>query len=73
MVVNNMKLGEFINHIKHNSLYIDTFGYDLAKQYFTGAIGTYKTSVVKSKINELKIGKIEPLVNSLNIFIKDGE
>ena len=68
-----MKLGEFINHIKHNSLYIDIFGYDSAKIYFTGDIGTYKTSVIKSKINELKIGKIEPLVNSLNIFIKDGE
>lgn len=67
-----MTLGEFINHIKHNSLYIDIFGYDTARMYFTGYVGSYKTAVVKSKIDDVEIGKIEPLVTSLNIFIKDG-
>lgn len=31
------------------------------------------TSVVKDKINDVEIGKIEPLYTSLNIFIKDGK
>lgn len=68
-----MGLGEFINHIKHNSVGIDIFGYDTAKFYYTGTVGSYKTAVVKSKIDDVEIGKIEPLVTSLNIFIKDGK
>lgn len=66
-----MSLGEFIDHIKHNSLYIDVFGFDSATMYYTGYVGSYRTSVIKSKINNFKIGKIEPLVNSLNIFIME--
>lgn len=68
-----MRLDEFISHIKHNSLYIDVFGANSAKIYYSDYIGAYKTSVVKSKIGSMIINKIEPLVNSLNIYIVDGE
>lgn len=64
-----MILNDFIEHIKHNSLGIDIFG--SCKMYYTGTIGTFKNAVVKSKIGNAIIEKIEPLSQSLNIFIKE--
>ena len=46
-----MKLNEFINHIKHNSLSIEIIDYSYITIY-DGSIGSYKTSVIKNKIDE---------------------
>lgn len=66
-----MTLDQFINHIKHKSLMIDVFQCNNGcKQYYSGLIGSYLTSVVRSKIGSCRIEKIEPLVTSFNIFIE---
>lgn len=66
-----MKLNDFINHIKHNSLGIDIF--TEAKIEYLGTVGDFKNAIVKNKIGERKIYKIEPLANSLNIFLEKLE
>lgn len=64
-----MTLNEFLSHIKHNSLGINIF--TGARIEFLGTVGEYKTAIVKEKIGERQIDKIEPLVHELNIFIKE--
>lgn len=67
-----MNLDDFIKHIAHNSVGIDIFGYNNScKFYYTGSVGTYKNSVIRNKIGKCRIGKIEPLEQSLNIFIEE--
>lgn len=69
-----MTLNEFIEHIKHNSVTMDIFaGVNSCKFYFTGTIGTFKNAVLRSKIGNVRIVKIEPLAQSFNIFIDEGE
>ena len=64
-----MKLVEFINHIKHNSLSIKIIGSNYITIY-DGSIGSYKTSVIKNKIDECEINKILTDENQLYIYIK---
>lgn len=64
-----MKFNDFISHIKHNSLYIHVF--TGARIDFLGTVGEYKTAILKRKIGDRKIYKIEPLTNSLNIFLEE--
>lgn len=64
-----MKLNEFICHIKHNSLGIDIF--TGGRIEFLGTVGEFKNAIVKQKIGERQIDKIEPLSQSLNIFLKE--
>lgn len=66
-----MNLNDFISHIKHNSLWIDVF--TGAKIEFLGTVGEFKNAVVRNKIGYRIINKIEPLVNSLNIFLEVEE
>lgn len=63
-----MNVNEFLYHIKHNSLEINIF--TGARIEFLGTVGEYKTAVVKEKIGECQIDKIEPLTNELNIFLR---
>ena len=64
-----MTLNEFLSHIKHNSLGITIF--TGARIEFLGTVGEYRTAIVKDKINNRIIDRIEPLVTELNIFIKE--
>ena len=64
-----MKLNDFIDHIKHNSLVVDIF--TGARIEFLGTVGEFKNAVVRGKIGERQIEKIEPLSQSLNIFLKE--
>lgn len=68
-----MTLNEFINHLKHNSININVF--EGGKIWYLGSVGSYKTSIVKPKIGNFRIEKIEPLEldENMNIFIKDGK
>ena len=65
-----MTMNEFINHLKHNSININVF--ESGKIWYLGSVGSYKTSIVKSKIGNFRIDKIEPLEldENMNIFIK---
>lgn len=54
-----MKLYEFINHIKHNKVYINISN-KFNHSIYSGTIGTYKTSVIKDKINESDVKFIYP-------------
>lgn len=54
-----MKLNEFINHIKHNSVYINISN-KFNNLLYSGTIGTYKTSVIKDKINNVNVKFIYP-------------
>ena len=69
-MVINMTMNEFINHLKHNSININVF--ESGKIWYLGSVGSYKTSIVKSKIGNFRIEKIEPLEldENMNIFIK---
>ena len=69
-MVFNMTLNEFINHLKHNSINLNIFAG--AKIMYLGSVGSYKTSIVKPKIGNLKIEKIEPLEldENINIFLR---
>ena len=69
-MVLNMTLNEFINHLKHNSININVF--EDGKIWYLGSVGSYKTSIVKSKIGNFRIEKIEPLEldENMNIFIE---
>ena len=64
-----MTLNEFIDHIKHNSLGIDIF-IEGQIQFVAGTIGEFKNAVIRQKIGNLRIEKIEPLSQSLNIFLE---
>lgn len=64
-----MTLLEFLNHIKHNSLGIDIF--TGAKIEFLGTVGEFKNAIVRQKIGERQIDRIEPLSQSLNIFLNE--
>ena len=55
-----MKLNEFIDHMKHNSVKIKIFDYLPNLELYSGDVGTYKTSVIKSEINDCFIVYIKP-------------
>lgn len=54
-----MKLYEFINHIKHNKIYINITN-KFNSSIYSGTIGTYKTSVIKDKIDNSNVKFIYP-------------
>lgn len=54
-----MKLYEFINHIKHNSVYINISN-KFNHSIYSGTIGEFKTSVIKDKINNVNVKFIYP-------------
>ena len=55
-----MKLNEFIDHMKHNSVKIKIIDYLPNLELYSGDVGTYKTSVIKSEINDCFIVYIKP-------------
>ncbi len=55
-----MKLSEFINHIKHNSVKIRIIDYLPNTEIYNGDVGCYKTSVIKSSINDCLLVYIKP-------------
>lgn len=65
-----MKLNEFINHIKHNSLSIMIIDFDYHETLYDGSIGSYKNACVRSEIDNCKIVKILTDENQLYIYIK---
>ena len=64
-----MKVFEFINHNKHNSVGLTIINYHNNECYFNNDIGVYKTSVIKNKINDRDIVYIEPVGNSFKVFV----
>ena len=63
-----MTLIQFINHLKHRSISLNIF-YN-AKIIYLGDVGSYMHWIYKSKFDDCKIIKIEPIpTDSLNIFI----
>lgn len=65
-----MKLFEFINHNKHNSVGLTIINFHTDECYFNNDIGVYKTSVIKDKINDRNIVYIEPCDNSFKVFVE---
>ena len=63
-----MELDKFIAHIKHRSCFINIF--EDAHLLFIGTIGEYLTSVIRGKIGDSLVEKIEPLTNDFNIFVR---
>lgn len=62
-----MKLNEFISHLKHKNIKINIRrfyetdkGLLDAKTVYEGTVGTYLTSVIKSKIYDINISNITP-------------
>lgn len=60
-----MKLYEFINHIKHNKIYINITN-KFNDSIYSGTIGEFKTSIIKDKINNTNVKFIYPY------YYKDG-
>lgn len=68
-----MKLIEFIDHIKHRSLNIKIENDDIYGDfctYFEGTIGEYQTAIIRSKLDNALIERIEPTAQSLRIFVR---
>lgn len=55
-----MKLSEFIDHMKHNSVKIVITDYLPNEELYKGDVGCYKTSVIKSSIDKCDIVYIKP-------------
>ena len=65
-----MNLGDFINELKHKSIFLNIF--ENGKIWFIGSMGELIHAVVYSKIINYKIDKIECIPTAtLNIFIKE--
>ena len=67
-----MKLNEFINHIKHNSVYINISN-KFNSSIYSGTIGEFKTSIIKDKINNVNVKFIYPfeLIDGFDITTDD--
>lgn len=68
--MNRMTLNEFINHIKHNSLEITINDNLFTNAMYIDSIGSFKTSIIKSKIGDFKIIDIIPYSDDCGFYIK---
>lgn len=69
-ILNNMKLDEFISHIKHSSVNIKIIGSDTCHDIYIGSIGTYQHWIHKNEYNDNPIDVITFNKGVMNIFLE---